>query len=196
MADNENAPVSKYAEVAYNELRALAASRNLPSAGTKEELIARLEEADANGDGGDTNEEGEGDQKGEGEGSKEEGNEGGDEPPPPPTRPAPRRTAPLSSREIEQVYRSKAERIKAHLAKQPKVMIFIPFESGENPEQAGKIMMHVNINGYFMDIPRGTPVEVPKQIADMVMERLASEGKAGREHLVSGNPDREVALGE
>jgi len=169
--------VNTYEGVAYNELRKIASDRTLPSNGTKEELIARLQESDATG----------GDIKNEGD--KQEGDV-------PPAVSPPARVEPSSSRKVEEKFHSKAAMTKAHLAKQPKVMIFIPFEAGENPEQASKIQMVVGINGYQLNITRGTPVEVPQQIAEMVMERLASEGKAGSHHRVSGNPDKETALAE
>jgi len=194
MSENATQEGTAYEGVAYNDLRKMASDRNLPSSGTKEELIARLLEADASGDAGEGNN-GEGDDSSEGEGDAAQEPE---KEPEPVTAPAPRsnRVVPVSSREIDVKYRSKAERIKALLSKQPKVMIFIPFEAGENPEQAQKIQMVVNINGYQLNIPRGTAVEVPKQVAEMVMERLASEGKAGRNALVSGNADKETALAE
>lgn len=196
MSDTATQASSKYDGTPYNELRQLAASRNLPSNGSKEEIVARLVEADANGDGGNTPPEGAGDSE------KGDGSEGGDEgtsqeePPAPPAPRATRTAAPSAPKDTETVYRTKVERIKAHLATQPKVMIFIPFEQGENPEQAAKVQMVVNINGHQFNIPRGVGVEVPQQVAQMVMERLQSEGKAGRGSLISGNPDKETALGE
>ena len=193
---SENAPkTTPYDAVPYNELRQMAAGRTLASNGSKEEIIARLVEADAAG----SNAAGAGDDK------KDEGSEGGNEGAAPaqeqaPVTIAPRpvtRTAPVAApKDTETVFRTKVERIKASLATQPKMMIFIPFEHGENPEQAAKIQLHVNINGYPYDIPRGVGVEVPQQVAQMVMERLASEGKAGRNALISGNPEKETALGE
>lgn len=194
---SENATqASPYDAVAYNDLRQMAASRNLASNGSKEDIIARLVEADAAG--GNTEGAGEGENGDGSEGAGDEGNASATVPAPV-TAPAPRttRTAPAAApKDTETVFKTKVERIKAHLASQPKVMIFIPFEQGENPEQAAKVQMVVNINGHQFNIPRGVGVEVPQQVAQMVMERLQSEGRAGRGSLISGNPEKETALAE
>ncbi len=168
---DENNTATPYDELDYNELRKVAAERGLPSQGTKEELKARLVEADGNG--------------------------AGQTPPPPsrPSAPTPRTSAPAaSSNDVAQKHMTKAMRTKAHLDKQRKVMVFIPFEAGENPEQAAKVPFHVGINGYNFDIPRGTAVEVPEQVAKMVAERLASEGKAGRSYRVDLDAKKQEAL--
>lgn len=179
---NENT-ATPYDELDYNELRKVAAERGLPSQGTKEELKARLVEADGGAGSGDSN------------GSDANA---GDQtpPPPPPARPsAPSsRTAPAARNSTDEKFLTKTQRTKAHLDKQPKVMVFIPFEAGENPEQAAKVPFHVGINGYHFDIPRGTAVEVPKQVAEMVAERLESEGKAGRGARVDLDAKKQEAL--
>lgn len=194
MSENATQEGNIYEAVAYNDLRKMAADRNLASNGSKEDIIARLLEADANG----------GNTEGAGEGENGDGSEGAGDAgdasatvPAPVTAPAarPTRTAPTAPN-TDEVFKTKVDRIKAALAKQPKVMIFIPFEHGENPEQAAKIQMVVNINGHQFNIPRGVGVEVPQQVAQMVMERLQSEGRAGRGSLISGNPEKETALAE
>ena len=172
---SENAPtVTPYDEVAYNDLKKLASERGLNPNGTKEELKARLVEADGAGEGGNTKSE--------------------PAAPTKPAAPASRNSTVASSASVDQKHMSKAMRTKAHLDKQRKVMVFIPFEAGENPEQAAKVPFHVGINGYNFDIPRGTAVEVPEQVAKMVAERLESEGKAGRQHRVDLDAKKQEAL--
>lgn len=167
-----------YDEVAYNDLKKMASERKLDSKGTKDELIARLTEAD---------------------GAVPSPEEGTDTPPEientsAPTveeeAPAPvRANSPLETKAL-----TKAMFTKKALDAQPKVMVFIPFEAGENAATAAKIKLPVNINGYQFDIPRGVAVNVPMQVAEMIKERLESEGKAGRSARVDASEDRQVAL--
>jgi hypothetical protein len=68
------------------------------------------------------------------------------------------------------VYQSKRERIKAHLDAQPKVRMMIPKTPGGAPDY------QVTINGYTTVVETGKTVELPEQIAQMLTERLESEG--------------------
>lgn len=61
---------------------------------------------------------------------------------------------------------SKAERMKEHLAKQPKVRIIIPLE----PKEKLGATESVILNGYPFYIKKGVYVEVPQQVADVIME--------------------------
>jgi len=61
---------------------------------------------------------------------------------------------------------TKKEIIKAKLASQPKVRIIIPKEKNES-EGAFET---VQINGYTLQIKKGVYVEVPQQVADIIME--------------------------
>ena len=60
---------------------------------------------------------------------------------------------------------SKAERMKKLLLKQPKVRIIIPRAEGESPV----VKLSVNLNGYRLDLPKQTYIEVPEQIAEVIM---------------------------
>jgi hypothetical protein len=60
----------------------------------------------------------------------------------------------------------KAERMKEHLAKQPKVRIIIPLEPNEKPGGTESVIL----NGYPFFIKKGVYVEVPEQVADVIME--------------------------
>lgn len=58
--------------------------------------------------------------------------------------------------------------MKAHFAKQPKVTVFIPNEQDEI----------VRVNGYAFHLKRGTNVEVPKQVAEMLYTAWEGRRKA------------------
>lgn len=164
----------------YNELKSLAKERGLDASGTKEELVTRLKEAGVTG-------------------ASEKSDEGDTEPDevvenPVPTTPKPVVNEKVEERKAEKALRNDARAMKAHLEAQPKVSIMIPFEVGENPENGKKVKFHCNLNGYAMDIPRGVYVEVPLQIADMIKERLESEGKIGAQWRIDRDARQQEAL--
>lgn len=180
---DETTPIS---EMKYNDLKKLAASRGLDSAGTKEDLVERLTQAGVT-NGADSQE------------------------PAPAATPEPIENdepedeakptiglSPVQERveqqKADQALKQSAKEMKAALDKQPKVSIMIPFEVGENAENAKNIPFHVNLNGYAMDIPRGTYVDVPMQVADLIKERLESEGKIGRQWRIDSDARRQEAL--
>lgn len=172
---------TKIEDLKYNELKALAKDNGLDASGTKEDLVARIKEAGVTGvvasndddDSDDTSD----------TGSTE-------------TQAQPAKVdEKAEERKAEKELRGDAAKMKAHLDAQPKVSIMIPFEVGENAETGKKVPFHVNVNGYKMDIPRGVYVEVPKQIADMIKERLESEGKIGSQWRIDRDADKQNALG-
>ena len=59
---------------------------------------------------------------------------------------------------------SKAEKMKQSLLAQPKIRMLIPVIEGSSPE----IPYSVNLNGYRLDFPTNTYVDVPEQISDLV----------------------------
>src|SRR3990167_1467162 len=63
---------------------------------------------------------------------------------------------------------SKAEKMKAALALQPKVSIMIPLASGEKSGRG--ITESVILNGYRLNIQKGVYVSVPQQVAEIIME--------------------------
>ena len=82
---------------------------------------------------------------------------------------------------------SKAAKMKARLAKQPKVTILIPLEPGE-PRGA---TMSVIINDYRLNIRKGMYVEVPRQVATIIKDSqkqtiLAAE----HDRLLDGKADK------
>ena len=68
---------------------------------------------------------------------------------------------------------SKAARMKARLDAQPKVNILIPLEG----DKFG-VTFPVTLNGYRMNIIKGIYVDVPKQVADVVIDSQAQSLKA------------------
>ena len=181
-----------YEELDYAGLQAALKEKGLKASGTKEELLARLQEADATPSEEaeetpeETTEEETEEETPEEEASEEE----------PEETPAPKVEKPkLSDMEVEKELRTDAAKMKAHLAKQKKVSVMIPLEQGVSPEVAEKVPFVVNLNGYRLSIKRGVFVEVPEQIADMIKERLESEGKIGSKYRLDRNPDKMEALG-
>ena len=61
---------------------------------------------------------------------------------------------------------SKAERMKSKLAKQPKVRVLIQAEEGDKRGST----ISVILNGYRLNIQKGVYVDVPEQIADVIMK--------------------------
>jgi hypothetical protein len=88
-------------------------------------------------------------------------------------------------------HKNKADAMKARLAKQPKVSIFVPLEGKEKVKQA---FLPVTLNGYRLNVPKGVYVEVPQQIADIVMESLNQTEQAGQEYDLNKNPEKLDAL--
>lgn len=171
--------MSEYSEMTYGDLQKLAKERGLAANGQKEELIARLEAAPA------AISETEPEQP-EGDVEPEEETE-----PEQPAAPA----APITDQKVEKEWRGDAAKMKAHLDKQKKVSVMIPLEQGVSAESAEKIPFVVNLNGYRYSVKRGVFVEVPMQIAEIIKERLESEGKIGSEYRLDRNQAKQDALG-
>ena len=60
---------------------------------------------------------------------------------------------------------SKADTMKKRLLLQDRVKILIPVESGTDPS----VKQSVNLNGYRLDLPKNTYIEIPQQIAEVIM---------------------------
>jgi len=168
----------------YAELQKAAKELDLPANGTKEELISRLEGATP----AETPEEPKVDTPEEAEEAEKM------EKPEEPEAPA-NPKAKATDKEVEKQWRGDALKMKEHLAGQKKVIIMIPLEVGVAPEVAEKIPFVCNPNGYRFSIKRGVFEEVPEQVANMIKERLESEGKIGRDLRIDRNPNTLEALG-
>lgn len=183
--------MSNYDDVKYNELKKMAKDRGLDASGTKEVLIERLEAADGNGAPAPAP---------TAEGSQAPAAAAPAAPATPAEDEAPNTvTTPAQEKALEKTadrqLRKDAQEMKEALEKQPKVSIMIPFEAGESPENGKKVPFHVNLNGYKKDYPRGQYIEVPQQIADLIKERLESEGKIGEQWRLDRDPKKMEALG-
>lgn len=184
---SENTTTSNIDTMKYNDLKALAAEKGLDSSGTKEDLIARLKDA---GVGGNTNAASD---EGSNDGDKSDENAGNHQPAPQ-SRPLNQSQERAEDTKAERALRQSALEMKKALEKQPKVSIMIPFEVGENPENGKKVPFHVNLNGYAIDYPRGQYIEVPQQVADLIKERLESEGKIGAQWRIDRDQNKATAL--
>lgn len=85
---------------------------------------------------------------------------------------------------------SKAETMKTKLLTQQKVKIFIPRPQGEDKT----ILQSVTLNGYRLDLPKQAYLDVPFQVAQVLMESLQQTEQALAQHLIKDNKDKEDAL--
>lgn len=182
---------TNYDDLKYNELKSLASQRGLAANGTKEDIIDRLKEDDASTDG--SREPRTGDQENADDdqetGTSSKGDNG--EKPFKPLSPV---QDVQEQRKADVALRSDAKKMKDHLDKQPKVSIMIPFDQGEDPKSAGSVPFALNMNGYKMDLPRGQYIDVPRQVAEVIKERLESEGKIGRNWRIDNDSQKQDAI--
>ena len=69
---------------------------------------------------------------------------------------------------------SKAEIMKETLLNQLKVKIIVPKAEGEDPTAR----LSVNLNGYRLDLPKNTYLDVPEQIADIIIDSQKQQTQA------------------
>jgi hypothetical protein len=185
MSDKAKLSIADVEAMKYNELKAAAAELGLSASGTKEDLTARIKERI-----GAPNNAGQGDsQSGNASQAPAPLQEGVSAP-----KPLTQAQERAAESKAERALRTDAQKMKAHLESQRKVSIMIPFEVGENPENGKKVPFHVNLNGYAMDLPRGQYIDVPEQIAEIIKERLESEGKIGSQWRVDRDANKADAL--
>lgn len=84
---------------------------------------------------------------------------------------------------------SKAEIMKKELLKQPRTNIMIPKE-----HKADNFPLSVTLNGYRLDLPKQVYVEVPQQVAEVVMYNQRQTQEALKPFRIDGNKDSETAL--
>lgn len=176
-----------YDDMKYHEIQALAKERGLNAAGKKEELIERLLEDDSVNGTPSAPVTNPADETPQGDSAPQETPEVKN------TVISPAQEA-AETRKADQALRNDARKMKEHLESQRKVSIMIPFENGESPEVGKNIPFHVNLNGYKMDLKRGVYIEVPEQVADIIKERLESEGKIGSQWRIDQDARRMEAL--
>lgn len=85
---------------------------------------------------------------------------------------------------------SKAALMKEKLLKQPRVRIFIPRSSGESRT----IPLSVTLNGYRLDLPKQTYLELPLQVAEIVMDSQKQTEEAILRNQITGDNAKEAAL--
>lgn len=79
--------------------------------------------------------------------------------------------------EVAKNHQTKAEKMRDQLHAQPKVTIMVPLDSGE-PEGT---TIPVTLNGYRYTIMKNVYVEVPMQVAAVIMNSLKQTVAAGRD---------------
>ncbi len=85
---------------------------------------------------------------------------------------------------------SKAEKMKAHLLAQSRVRVLVPREQGEDKS----VLMSVNLNGYRLDFPKNAYVDMPEQIAEVIMKSQDQTNRALEVSRIDGDSDKETAL--
>ena len=88
---------------------------------------------------------------------------------------------------------SKAERMKEHLLKQKKVFSMIPLPEGTDP----KIPYSVTLNGYRLDLPTNSYIDLPEQVSEIIRNSLKQTLAAlSRDRIESNSkPGADNALG-
>lgn len=81
---------------------------------------------------------------------------------------------PKKEKQIAERPKTDQEIIKEKLSKQPKVRIIIPRDKGESEGSYET----VQINGYTLQIMKGVYVDVPQQVAEIIMESLNQTERA------------------
>lgn len=85
---------------------------------------------------------------------------------------------------------SKAEKMKASLLSQPRVSILIPLPEGSDP----KITYPVTLNGYHLEFPYNSYIELPQQVAKVIMDSNKQTIAALSRDRIDGNKEKETAL--
>jgi len=99
----------------------------------------------------------------------------------------PKAKTPRNDAHEESDFQETANAMKATLAKQPKVGIFVPLEPGE-PKGT---QLPVEINGYRMNVPKGVPnVQVPQAVADIIWQSLGIYDEASSKLRSQNDPSR------
>lgn len=80
--------------------------------------------------------------------------------------------------------------MKEHLAKQPKVAFLIPLSEGEK----NGAFETVQINGYRMVIKKGTMVQIPQQVAEILADHYRISSEAGQDYRIDRDSKVKDAL--
>jgi hypothetical protein len=91
----------------------------------------------------------------------------------------------------EAAFRKTADQMKAMLAAQPQVGVYVPLEQGE-PKGT---QLPVEINGYRVNVPKGVPnVQVPKSVAEIIWQSLGIYDEASSNLRSVNDPNRPLRL--
>ena len=82
---------------------------------------------------------------------------------------------------------SKADFMKKGLLKQPRVRIMIP-----KANKSDSFPLSVTLNGYRLDLPKQTYVEVPQQVAEVVMDNQTQTQEALKPFRIDGDRPAEA----
>lgn len=100
------------------------------------------------------------------------------------------REMPLGDKRTDPSPGGKAYEMKRILLSQPRVSILIPVDAGSDPS----VPLSVTLNGYRLDLPRQTYLEVPKQVAEIVMQSQKQTVQALDQFRSNKRKDVEDAL--
>jgi len=101
-----------------------------------------------------------------------------------------KKQAEFGSKQTNPALGSKSADMKANLLKQDKVRIFIPRQNQEDPG----IKLPVTLNGYRLDLPKQVYIEVPMQVAEVIMDSLQQTEQALLQNQIGLRKDKESAL--
>lgn len=85
---------------------------------------------------------------------------------------------------------SKAAIMKKVLLAQPRIRMYVPRPQGEHKS----VPCTVTLNGYRLDLPKNTYIDVPKQVADVIMESQRQTEEAIARNQIAGDSRKETAL--
>ncbi len=106
-------------------------------------------------------------------------------------------------------YERKRDEMKEILRNQPKVQVMLPLTGKEKAgtiveqvnEQTGKLeeyrvgaWLPVTINGARSWVPKGKPVKVPRQVAELIGQYQSETSQALSRYLIEGDEKKEKAL--
>lgn len=82
-------------------------------------------------------------------------------------------------------YTQMSNEMKKVLDAQPRVQMYIPKE----PKEPNGAVETVQINGYRMEIQKGTMVNVPKQVFDILSEYMGIENRVGQDKKINNQSE-------
>lgn len=97
----------------------------------------------------------------------------------------------LSEPDFRMEAKKRHEKTVERLQKQPKVWFMIPVVPGE---AKGLSYETVTIDGFRMEIKKGTMVELPKQVVEILAEKYRVEMTAGSDNRIDGDQEKATAL--